>query len=213
MFASLSHHFPQIRTIPPGGDVTATVANTVVASVMLAVLAPLLALIAFAIRVSSRGPVLFRQQRYGKRGEIFTIYKFRTMRCTESGHEAVQCRKNDPRVTMIGAFLRRTSLDELPQLINVVRGEMAMVGPRPHPLGLDPEFAPRIRDYQRRYAVKPGLTGLAQIRGHRGPTETLEAMSRRIASDLEYVYRRSLGLDLWIMIRTVPAVVLGCNAL
>lgn len=187
-------------------------ANVTIAALLLMLMAPLFAIIALGIKLTSPGPVLFSQQRYGRRGEVFTIFKFRSMVCLESGASAVQCRRHDPRVTMLGALLRRTSLDELPQLINVVRGDMAIVGPRPHPIGLDRQFAPRIRDFHQRYAVKPGLTGLAQVRGHRGPTETVEAMSRRIASDLEYVYRRSLLLDLWIIARTIPAVVLGSNA-
>ena len=214
MLANTFEHFPRpYERRPAIREFLMNVANVTIAAVLLMLLAPIFALIGLGIKLTSPGPVLFRQQRNGRRGEVFTIFKFRTMDCMECGASAVQCRRNDPRVTMLGAVLRRASLDELPQLINVVRGDMAMVGPRPHPIGLDPQFALRIRDFHKRYAVKPGLTGLAQIRGHRGPTETVEAMSRRIASDLEYVYSRSLLLDLWIMARTIPAVLLGANAL
>ena len=206
-------HFPQAcGGLPVSREVLMNVANVTIATLLLVLMAPIFAIIAVGIKLTSPGPILFRQQRYGRRGEVFTIFKFRTMVCMESGASAVQCRRRDPRVTMLGAMLRRASLDELPQLINVVRGDMAIVGPRPHPLGLDQQFAPRIRDFHQRYAVKPGLTGLAQIRGHRGPTESVEDMSRRIASDLEYVYRRSLLLDLSIMAKTIPAVALGLNA-
>lgn len=213
MTADICEHFPRpYERRPVARSLLLNLPNGTIATLLLVLMAPLLALIALAIKLTSPGPVLFRQQRYGQRGEIFTILKFRTMTVMESGASAVQCRPRDPRVTMLGALLRRMSLDELPQLINVVRGDMAIVGPRPHPISLDRHFAPRIRDFHRRYAVKPGLTGLAQIRGHRGPTESVEAMAGRIACDLEYVYRRSLPLDLWIMARTIPAVVLGANA-
>lgn len=178
----------------------------------MALLAPLLLLVAAAIKLDSRGPVFFKQERHGRRGMIFKVYKFRTMRVMESGKAAVQCRKDDPRLTRLGAVLRKASIDELPQLINVLRGEMALVGPRPHPIGLDREFAPRIRRYGHRYFVKPGMTGLAQIRGHRGPTASLGDMAARVASDIEYVRRRSLAFDLWILFRTVPAVLGGRNA-
>jgi lipopolysaccharide/colanic/teichoic acid biosynthesis glycosyltransferase len=134
------------------------------------------------------------------------------MHVMESGSAAVQCRRNDLRVTRVGALLRKASLDELPQLINVLRGEMALVGPRPHAISTDREFAPRIRQYGERYTVKPGMTGLAQIRGYRGPTARLADMAARVASDLEYVRRRSLWLDLRILFRTAPAVLRGCNA-
>jgi undecaprenyl-phosphate glucose phosphotransferase len=183
------------------------------AVLLLAVLAPALLLIAAAIRLDSPGPVFFGQERHGRRGTVFKVYKFRTMHVTEGGLAAIQCRKDDPRVTRVGALLRRASIDELPQLINVLRGEMALVGPRPHPLSLDREYAPRIRRYGQRYAVKPGMTGLAQIRGYRGPTERLSDMAARVASDLEYVRRRSLAFDLWILVKTVPAVFGGRNAL
>ncbi|MGQ0486723.1 MAG: sugar transferase [Hyphomicrobiales bacterium] len=182
------------------------------AALLLAVLAPVLLLCAAAIKLDSPGPVFFRQERHGRRGTVFRIYKFRTMHALENGASAIQCRKDDPRVTRVGALLRKASIDELPQLINVLSGEMALVGPRPHPLSLDREYAPRIRRYGQRYTVKPGMTGLAQIRGCRGPTESLADMAARVASDLEYVRRRSLAFDLWILFKTVPAVFGSRNA-
>ena len=182
------------------------------AVLLLIALAPVLLLIAAAIKLDSRGPVFFRQERHGRRGTIFRIYKFRTMHVLESGASAMQCRKDDPRVTRVGALLRKASLDELPQLINVLQGDMALVGPRPHPINLEREFAPRVRRYGQRYAVKPGMTGLAQIRGYRGPTATLADMTTRVASDLEYVRHRSLAFDLWILFKTIPAVLARCNA-
>ncbi len=182
------------------------------AAVLLVLLAPVLLLIAAAIKLDSRGPVFFRQERHGRRGTLFHIYKFRTMHVLESGRAAVQCREDDPRVTRVGALLRKASLDELPQFINVLRGEMALVGPRPHAISTDREFAPRVRRYGQRYTVKPGMTGLAQIRGYRGPTATLADMAARVACDLEYVRRRSLTFDLWILFKTVPAVFGSRNA-
>jgi putative colanic acid biosynthesis UDP-glucose lipid carrier transferase len=182
------------------------------AALLLIALAPALLLIAAAIKLDSRGPVFFRQERHGRRGTIFRIYKFRTMHVLESGASAVQCRKDDPRLTRMGALLRKASLDELPQLLNVLCGEMALVGPRPHAISTDREFAPRVRRYGQRYTVKPGMTGLAQIRGYRGPTATLADMATRVASDLEYVRHRSLAFDLWILFKTIPAVLAGRNA-
>lgn len=182
------------------------------AALLLVLLAPVFLLIAVAIRLDSRGPIFFRQERHGRRGRLFHIYKFRTMHVLESSRAAVQCRKDDPRVTRVGALLRKRSLDELPQLINVLRGEMALVGPRPHAISTDREFAPRIRRYGQRYTVKPGMTGLAQICGYRGPTATLADMAARVTSDLEYVRRRSMAFDLWILFKTVPALFGGRNA-
>ncbi len=201
-----------VRSTSAASDILRTLANILTGAFLLTILAPLFVIVGLAIKAETRGPILFRQERHGRSGSVFSIYKFRTMRCMESGTSAVQCRANDPRVTRVGAFLRRTSIDELPQFLNVVRGEMAIVGPRPHPISLDRQFAPRIPAYNMRYWVKPGLTGLAQIRGQRGPAATLEAMSERIASDIEYVRRTSVVFDLWILFKTIPAVIRGQNA-
>lgn len=173
-------------------------------------------LFAALIRYESRGPILFCQTRVGLDGVPFTILKFRTMHehATPLGR-LCQVRRQDPRVTCIGGWLRRTSLDELPQLVNILRGDMSLVGPRPHAPGTCAggvpfeQVTPR---YMARHRVRPGLTGLAQVRGWRGETETADKLLRRVESDLEYIETWSLGLDLGILLRTVGAVLCGCNA-
>lgn len=166
-------------------------------------LSPFLLLVAAAIRLDSAGPVLFMQERYGRGAKTFRIYKFRTMTAEASRGPFRQAAAGDARITRLGHFLRDSSIDELPQLLNVVRGDMALVGPRPHPMALDDAFREEIPDYMRRYDVRPGITGLAQIGGHRGATPTVEAMAARVRLDLDYVARHSLGLDLLILLRTV----------
>ncbi len=176
--------------------------DLLIAVPVLILLAPLLAVVALAIRIDSRGPSLFRQNRSGICGRTFEILKFRTMCVREDDNVVVQAREGDPRVTRLGRLLRRYSLDELPQLINVVRGEMSLVGPRPHACAHDAYYMPRIADYLHRHAVKPGITGWAQINGHRGPTPTIEAMSRRVDFDVWYARHASFALDLKILLRT-----------
>ncbi len=170
---------------------------------LLVLLSPLLAAIAVAIRLDSRGPALFRQRRYGFNQRPFRIYKFRTMLTMEDGDVIRQAAQNDPRITRVGAFLRRWNLDELPQLINVIKGDMSLVGPRPHALAHDHEFERRIALYARRHNVKPGITGLAQVNGFRGETSTDEKMRARVEQDLAYIDDWSLWLDLQILVRTV----------
>ncbi|MBN3786708.1 undecaprenyl-phosphate glucose phosphotransferase [Burkholderia sp. Ac-20353] len=166
--------------------------------------APLLLAIAVTIRLSSPGPVLFRQRRKGADGKVFTIYKFRTMRLHADADGAVrQATRDDPRVTRIGAFLRRTSLDELPQFINVLRGEMSVVGPRPHAIEHDDLYQPIVDGYIHRYRVKPGITGWAQINGLRGETDRVEKMRRRVEADLYYLRNWSFALDMRIVVATV----------
>ncbi|TCU06830.1 sugar transferase [Rhizobium sullae] len=179
---------------------------------LLAVLSPLLLALAFLVRLTSSGPAIYKQQRRGLGGKSFECYKFRTMRVSRDSDVFIQCTRNDSRITGIGRILRRTSLDELPQLFNVLFGTMSLVGPRPHPLKLDDEYSTRIPGYEQRFLVKPGITGLAQIKGHRGPTETLKDMQRRIAADQTYVRNRSLKLDIDILLATVPSVLKGTNA-
>jgi exopolysaccharide biosynthesis polyprenyl glycosylphosphotransferase len=168
----------------------------------LLLLSPLFLVIAAAIRLETRGPVFFRQARTGYCGRTFRIFKFRTMRVLEDGPKLAQAKRNDPRVTRIGSFLRRSSLDELPQLINVLAGDMSLVGPRPHALAHDQFYDQRIADYTLRQHVLPGITGWAQIHGLRGETSTVDAMRRRVEHDLWYAANGRLRLDLWIMIRT-----------
>lgn len=161
--------------------------DVLVAALVLFLLAPLLALIAVLVRLESPGPAMFRQTRTGLNGRTFQIYKFRTMCVQEDGFVVRQASRGDARVTRLGAFLRKTSLDELPQLINVIRGEMALVGPRPHALAHDSYYGAQIATYHDRFRVRPGLTGWAQINGSRGATPRLSDMQRRVDLDLWYV--------------------------
>ena len=177
--------------------------DVVAAGTILLLAAPLLLLIALAIRLDSPGPVLFRQRRYGFNQEAFRIFKFRTMTTTDDGSVIVQARRDDPRVTRVGRMLRRTNLDELPQLLNVLAGQMSLVGPRPHALAHDQAFERKIALYARRHNVRPGITGWAQVNGLRGETDTDEKMARRIAYDHWYVDNWSFWLDLAILLRTV----------
>jgi undecaprenyl-phosphate galactose phosphotransferase/putative colanic acid biosynthesis UDP-glucose lipid carrier transferase len=165
-------------------------------------LSPLIVLIVLLIKIESRGPVIFRQRRKGFNGYEFSIYKFRTMNVLEDGSVIRQARRNDPRVTRVGRLLRVTSLDELPQLINVIRGQMSLVGPRPHARAHDNEYAKLIANYAFRQHVRPGLTGWAQIHGLRGETARLELMEQRVAFDLWYIKNWSFWLDLHIIVRT-----------
>jgi len=179
---------------------------------LLLLLAPVLIGIGLLIRLTSPGPALYLQDRTGRGGRVFRVYKFRTMNAEASRGRFVQAVRADPRVTRIGAVLRRTSVDELPQLLNVLFGDMSLVGPRPHPVDLDATFAPRIPGYQDRFLVRPGITGLAQVRGHRGVTETVEAMGARVESDLEYVRRAGPLLNLRILLQTAIVVLFQKNA-
>ncbi len=169
----------------------------------LVVLAPVFAAIALAVRLDSRGPAFFLQRRYGFNQQPFRILKFRTMVTMDDGDVVRQAAKHDPRITRVGRFLRRWNLDELPQLVNVLRGEMSLVGPRPHALAHDHEFERRIALYARRHNVKPGITGLAQVNGLRGETSTDDKMRRRVEMDLAYIDDWSMWLDLSIVVQTV----------
>ncbi len=170
--------------------------------IAIACLWPLFLIVATAITLDSPGPVLFRQRRSGLNGREFVIFKFRTMTVLEDGPVITQACRNDCRVTLIGKILRRASLDELQQLFNVLKGDMSLVGPRPHALAHDRNYRLHIADYDERYQVKPGLTGWAQIKGLRGETESVAVMAERVRFDLWYARNWSLGLDLKIMLRT-----------
>jgi putative colanic acid biosynthesis UDP-glucose lipid carrier transferase len=176
--------------------------DLVLAPAALVLLSPVFALISIAIALDSSGPVFFRQTRTGLGGHPFRIFKFRTMTVLEDGDQVVQARLNDARVTRVGRWLRRTSLDELPQLLNVVQGDMSLVGPRPHALAHDRHYAALISDYALRWQVRPGITGWAQINGLRGETPTIGAMRARVQHDNWYARRGSLALDLVILLRT-----------
>jgi exopolysaccharide biosynthesis polyprenyl glycosylphosphotransferase len=186
--------------------------DIVVALAALVLLSPLMALVALAIKCDSRGPVFFRQTRTGACGRLFDIVKFRSMHVLENGAVVEQAKAGDPRTTKLGAVLRRYSIDELPQLFNVLAGDMSLVGPRPHARAHDDFYGARIAEYATRFAVKPGLTGWAQINGLRGPTPTVGVMAARIARDTWYVKHASFALDLKILLKTPFAVVSSRNA-
>ena len=186
--------------------------DLLVAAVALILLLPVLVLVAMAIRFDSAGPILFRQTRHSFNGIPFKIIKFRTMYVLEDGDHVAQATPGDRRVTRVGAWLRRTSIDELPQLLNVLRGEMSIVGPRPHAASHDRFFAQCIENYAYRHHVKSGITGWAQVNGARGETNTLEKIQKRVDLDLWYIKHWSLRLDLSILLRTVGTVIRGKNA-
>jgi lipopolysaccharide/colanic/teichoic acid biosynthesis glycosyltransferase len=172
-------------------------------------LAPMLCLVALAIRLESPGSAIFRQRRNGFNGLEFVIFKFRTMFVVEDGDTIAQARKRDPRVTKLGGMLRRWSIDELPQLLNVLRGDMSLVGPRPHARAHDTEYSQLVGNYAFRHHVKPGLTGWAQIHGLRGETATVESMAKRIEYDLWYINNWSALLDVRIVLRTCAEMTKG----
>jgi putative colanic acid biosynthesis UDP-glucose lipid carrier transferase len=187
------------------------VSDFVLASLLLALISPLMLGIAAGVKLSAPGPVLFKQRRYGLDGKRIAVYKFRSMTVAEDGDVVRQATKNDSRVTRFGAFLRRSSLDELPQLINVLQGRMSIVGPRPHAVAHNEMYRKLIRGYMIRHKVKPGITGLAQVNGLRGETDTVDKMKARIDYDLAYLRNWSLALDLRIILKTA-AVLLHKNA-
>jgi Undecaprenyl-phosphate glucose phosphotransferase len=177
--------------------------DMVVASAAVVLLLPLLVMIVGAVKLDSRGPVIFRQTRHGFNNQKIKVFKFRSMSTTEDGHLAKQAVKNDPRITRVGRIIRRTNLDELPQFFNVLLGDMSIVGPRPHPISLNEAFEKRISPFSRRHKVKPGITGWAQVNGCRGETDTLEKMQRRVEYDLHYIDNWSFLLDLKIIVMTL----------
>lgn len=182
------------------------------AFLILLLVSPLLLLIALCIKLDSPGPVVFRQRRYGLDGHEIVVYKFRSMTVSDDGDTIEQARKGDRRLTAAGAFLRRTSLDELPQFVNVLQGRMSIVGPRPHAVAHNEMYRKLIKGYMLRHKVRPGITGWAQVNGFRGETETLEKMKARIDCDLEYLRNWSLRLDLYIIAKTVWVVLRPENA-
>jgi len=187
--------------------------DIVLGSLLLLLLLPLMIVVAVAIRLDSPGPVLFRQNRYGFRNNLIRIYKFRSMHWTACADPAApQAVRGDPRVTRVGRFIRATSLDELPQLLNVLRGDMSLVGPRPHPVALNERFAAIIDNYMARHRVWPGITGWAQINGLRGETDTIEKMRLRVEHDLYYIENWSLAFDIRILLTTVVKGLVGEKA-
>lgn len=222
-FRLLHSSFGRIGTIPtvevsqkPLSDwklVGKEIEDRVLGALILLFITPLMLLIALAIKLDSPGPVLFRQNRYGFNNQVIEVFKFRTMR-VEACHSATvpQATHNDPRITSVGRFLRRSSLDELPQILNVLRGEMSLVGPRPHAVQHNEYYGGIVVQYASRHRVKPGITGWAQVNGWRGETDTLEKMQKRVEHDIFYIDNWSIGFDLQILLMTSFVVLRGNNA-
>jgi Undecaprenyl-phosphate glucose phosphotransferase len=212
-------HFDQMpmvevmgRPLAGWGGLQKALLDYVLGTIILILTLPLMLLIAIAVKLDSPGPVLFRQDRYGFVNRVFSCYKFRTMRVTGLEKQTVQATRDDPRVTRVGWVLRRFSLDELPQIFNVLGGTMSLVGPRPHAVDHNEKYAQLIRGYFARHRVKPGLTGWAQVNGFRGETRTLDAMEDRVKCDILYVENWSLLFDLKILIMTLVVCLTGRNA-
>ena len=182
------------------------ISDVVIGSIILILISPILLAIAIGVKLSSPGPAIFKQRRNGLDGGEIVVYKFRSMTTVEDGPVVRQATRNDPRITPLGAFLRRNSLDELPQFFNVLQGSMSIVGPRPHAVTHNEQYKQIIKAYMVRHKVKPGITGWAQVNGHRGETDTIEKMRARVEYDLEYLRNWSLGLDLRIIASTVRVV-------
>ena len=181
--------------------------DLVLATLIVVLVAPLMLVLAVGVKLSSPGPVIFRQRRNRLGGEEIVVYKFRSMQATDDGTVIAQATPRDPRVTRFGAFLRRTSLDELPQFINVLQGHMSIVGPRPHAVAHNEQYRQLIKAYMVRHKVRPGITGWAQVNGHRGETDTLDKMRERVECDLDYLRNWSLSLDLQIIARTIKLLI------
>lgn len=177
--------------------------------VILILISPLMILISIGVKISSPGPIIFKQRRYGLDGQEILVYKFRSMTTCDNGNHVVQAKKQDARITPFGGFLRRTSLDELPQFINVLQGRMSIVGPRPHAVAHNEMYRKLIKGYMIRHKVKPGITGWAQVNGLRGETETLDKMKARIDHDIDYLRNWSPRLDFYIILQTVMVIAKG----
>lgn len=194
--------------IDQGKAVAKRAQDVIIALIALFVAAPIMLMVALAIKLDSPGPVFFRQRRHGFNNEEIVVWKFRSMRTESADAKAArQISADDDRVTKVGKFIRKTSLDELPQLINVLTGEMSLVGPRPHAIGMktgEVESSRLVAEYAHRHRMKPGMTGWAAINGSRGAVDTPELVRRRVALDVEYIERQSFWLDLYIMFMTVP---------
>ncbi|MBT9498504.1 MAG: undecaprenyl-phosphate glucose phosphotransferase [Zoogloea sp.] len=186
--------------------------DIVIALILMLLLLPVMLGVAIGVKTSSPGPIIFKQRRYGLDGQEILVYKFRSMTATDNGAVVKQATKNDQRITPFGAFIRKTSLDELPQFINVLQGRMSIVGPRPHAVAHNETYRKIVKGYMVRHKVKPGITGWAQVSGYRGETETVDKMEKRIEYDLEYLRNWSLGFDLWIIFKTVAVVFKDKNA-
>lgn len=188
------------------GGLVKRASDIVIASVILLLGAPIFLLLALGVKLTSPGPIIFKQRRYGLDGKEILVYKFRSMTTEDNGAVVKQATKNDSRITPLGNILRKTSLDELPQFVNVLQGRMSIVGPRPHAVAHNETYRKLVKGYMVRHKVKPGITGWAQVSGYRGETDTIDKMEKRIEYDLEYLRNWSLGFDLWIIVKTVLVV-------
>lgn len=196
-----------------GGSAKIKRAEDILVSILMAVvLSPLLLLTAIAIKVESKGPIIFKQRRYGIDGKEFLVWKFRSMTVLEDGTNITQARQLDSRVTRVGAFIRKYSIDELPQLVNVLNGTMSLVGPRPHAVAHNEYYRDRVHGYMARHKIKPGITGWAQVNGCRGETDVIEKMQRRLRYDLEYIQNWSIALDIRILLKTLSTLLFDKNA-
>lgn len=180
--------------------------DVLVSGMILLMISPIMVVIAALVKLTSKGPVFFKQRRYGMDGDEIWVYKFRSMTVCEDGEKVTQATKNDARVTRLGAILRKTSLDELPQLINVLQGSMSIVGPRPHAVAHNEHYRKLIHGYMWRHKVKPGITGWAQVNGYRGETDTIDKMEGRVLHDITYLKHWSIWLDITIMLKTIKLV-------
>jgi len=205
---------PTLVTVPPARPADCPVATSrrkrafdfIMALGALIFFLPLLLTIAALVRIETPGPAMFRQRRTGLNGQIFTVFKFRTMTVAEDGDHVRQATRDDARVTALGAVLRKFSLDELPQILNVLRGEMSLIGPRPHAVAHDESWGQQVPDYDLRFRARPGLTGYAAVCGFRGEVKEVQAIADRIKSDNEYIETWSFTLDMKILWRTLPLV-------
>ena len=189
-----------------GSGIIKRISDIILSLLILVVISPAMLVIGLLVKLGSPGPAIFKQRRYGLDGEEILVYKFRSMAVTEDGPTIQQASRNDLRVTRLGAFLRRTSLDELPQFINVLQGRMSVVGPRPHAVAHNEVYRTLIKGYMVRHKVRPGITGWAQVNGLRGETDTLDKMQARIDFDLDYLRHWSLQLDMFIILKTIRLV-------
>jgi putative colanic acid biosynthesis UDP-glucose lipid carrier transferase len=188
-------------TSRPTAALSKSLVEKTVAFLAIIALSPILLIIALAVKINSPGPVFFKQDRHGWNGKVIKVWKFRSMRVHDD-RDVKQASRNDSRITPVGRFIRRTSLDELPQLFNVLQGHMALVGPRPHAVAHNNYYSGKILAYMARHRIKPGITGLAQISGCRGETDTIDKMQKRVEIDLQYINSWSLWLDLKILVKT-----------
>lgn len=200
------------RPLEGWGSIWKVLEDKILGSILLILVSPIMLAVTIAVKLQGKGPILFSQQRHGFNNEVFKIYKFRTMTVADDGDTIIQAKKGDARITPIGAFLRRYSLDELPQLLNVVKGNMSLVGPRPHALAHNHQYARTVENYSGRHKVKPGITGWAQVNGYRGETSENEMMEDRVKYDLEYIDTWSVFFDFKILVLTIFAVLFPKNA-